>query len=363
MKKLVILYPAHYEQIMGGAELQIFYLVENAKKIGYKIFYIYVDNGKVIKNADDVILYPLTSSMLRFRSKWFQFRKKIKKILNEIQPDIIYTRYTSSWCGFAAIYAKKNKVKHIHALASDKAPDIKISLKIFFHPSKIAEFLYMSRGLQIATEVIAQNKFQQELLLKNFCRRGILINQMTPFVKDVNIIKHDSPILVLWIGNLKNIKRPEIFIELAQILDHFNITHRMIMIGRPSKKYEYLLKCAVNNLSNFEFKGEISQDHVNNLLLESHILVNTSEFEGFSNTFVQAWMRKVPVISMHSNPNEAITKNMLGFVAPEFQDLVEFTKELIANADLRKSMGENAYTYAVLNHTLEKNISEIFSLI
>ena len=32
-------------------------------------------------------------------------------------------------------------------------------------------------------------------------------------------------------------------------------------------------------------------------------LVNTSDYEGFSNTFIQAWMRRVPIASLHVDPD------------------------------------------------------------
>ena len=45
MKKLVILHPAHWEQSMGGAELQISYIVNHALKNNYEIWF---RNKKVI---------------------------------------------------------------------------------------------------------------------------------------------------------------------------------------------------------------------------------------------------------------------------------------------------------------------------
>lgn len=364
-KKLAILYPIHYEQLMGGAELQISYLARCARTAGFEVYYIYEDTGKPITNYDHLVLCPLKriKSFFGLHRRWFQYCGKINKTLNEIVPDLIYTRYTSSWNGFAAQYAKKHKIKHIHALTSDRVPSFELNFKLLLLPFDFFEPLLMCRGLKLASEVIVQNLNQQRILFSRFGRKGVLIDQMTPYVDGATIIKKNTPVQVLWIGNLKQIKRPEIFIELAGRLADLDVDHRMIMIGRFSLKFESIMNFANKNLPNFEYMGELSQSQVNDLLTKSHILVNTSEFEGFPNTFVQAWMRKVPVISMNSNPNEIITKFNVGFIAPTIFELENSIKSLISDSGLRERMGNNAYDYAIKNHTIENNIDKVISLL
>ncbi len=51
------------------------------------------------------------------------------------------------------------------------------------------------------------------------------------------------------------------------------------------------------------FCGAISQQEVNAELANAHVLVNTSLYEGFPNTFIQAWMRRTVVVSLNVNPD------------------------------------------------------------
>ena len=53
--------------------------------------------------------------------------------------------------------------------------------------------------------------------------------------------------------------------------------------------------------------ARLSQAEVNALLEHTDLLVNTSDYEGFSNTFIQAWMRRVPVVSLRVDPDRLLS--------------------------------------------------------
>jgi len=364
MKKIVIVYPVHYEQLMGGSELQISYLVKHAKQAGHEVHYIYLDEGVPIVNSDKLILWPIKKNIISTKLSFVHYHSIIKR-LQKIMPDLIYTRRSSSWIGIAGEYARKHNIRHIHAISSDKAVELRFSVRSIFKPNSFIEVLYAIRGLKLARDIIVQNQYQKRILEKRFGINGLIINQMTPFVSESSISKKETPIQVLWIANFKDIKQPEIFIELANRLNTIcnNINYKMIMAGRIAPNYQKILNNALRLNSQLSYLGELSQENVNKLLQKSHLLVNTSIFEGFSNTFVQAWMRKVPVVSMNSNPNQVLTKLNIGYIAPTLDELTEKVTKLIHNDNLRRDMGERAYIYATENHSLEKNINKILSII
>ena len=98
--------------------------------------------------------------------------------------------------------------------------------------------------------------------------------------------------------------------------------------------------------------GELPNQEVNTLLEEAHLLVNTSKHEGFSNTFIQAWMRKVPVVSLKVDPDHIIQDHGIGYCSNTFDSLVAHTVELLADHNLREEMGEKAREFAVKNLSL-----------
>ena len=131
------------------------------------------------------------------------------------------------------------------------------------------------------------------------------------------------------------------------------------MIGRINQYHEIMYRAIENKI---EVTGEIPISEVNKILSQSHLLINTSEMEGFSNTFIQAWMRKVPVISLNVDPDNILRQKHLGFCSGNFTQLVKDTRLLIKNHLLREKMGSNARQYAVENHSLD-NIDKIVDIL
>ena len=363
MKKIAVLYPAFFEQSNGGAELQIYYFVRAALDAGFTIHYIYEEKGKPIKNELGIHLHPLKKKAdIRFCGKcWFKYRKEIYCVLNTIRPDIIYTRLGSSWIDIASVYASEMKIKHIHALASDK--DVRRSILPGLFPlMQPLENFYINRGLKNCSLILVQNAYQQEKITKKYGKETVMVPQMTPYLDNNTIVKEREPMRILWVANFKKIKRPELFVRLAKELKMYAPIIKMEMYGRMSKKYTYILK-EIDEIENLFYMGEVLTEQMLNIMSHSHILVNTSEYEGFSNTFVQAWMRKVPVFSMSSNPNNVFSNYNVGAYTPSFEALVNSISELISNRKKLDAMAEDAYYYAISHHSLEKIMPNILDIL
>lgn len=363
MKKVVILHPAFWMQAMGGAELQISYLVKRLLLEKCEIHYIFEDKGKIISSVERIYLHPLKRIILkkRFGSRWFLYKKQINRLLNEIKPDIIYTRMFSSWSGIASIYAKSNSIQHIYAIASDQDLRVFDKANSFLKLLDFFERKYVKQAFKLASVILTQNQYQQTNLQEKFEREGVLIQQAAELCEEELILKEESPYTVVWIANLKKVKRPEYFIEVVRALkDEKCIEFKMI--GRGIELYSDLIKNAENTIPNFEYLGELKNSEVNDILCKAHILVNTSDYEGFSNTFVQAWMRKVVVISMNSNPDNILTEQKIGFVCPTGKDMITKIKELVLHSEYLSSLGNKAFSYARENHSTNKNLQKIIDL-
>ena len=125
------------------------------------------------------------------------------------------------------------------------------------------------------------------------------------------------------------------------VLDKCGSGLQCIMIGAPFPKsgQQSRIKRDIESVRNLTYLGALPFEEVNAILDQAHIFVNTSYCEGFPNTFIQAWMRKVPVVSLQWDPDNVIRRQRIGFVAGTFEKMVEQVLSLANNRQIRERMG------------------------
>ena len=62
----------------------------------------------------------------------------------------------------------------------------------------------------------------------------------------------------------------------------------------------------------------------------------------------------MPVVSLHSDPDEIIGKYKLGFHSKTFQQLTEDVRTLLKDKQLREEMGRNGRKYVEKEHDITK---------
>ena len=78
------MHPAYWEQAMGGAELQIFYLVKHLRSLGCEVHYIFEDKQMKYSNSLNVQLHPLKLVKIKktFGQRWFLYKTQLEHKLN-----------------------------------------------------------------------------------------------------------------------------------------------------------------------------------------------------------------------------------------------------------------------------------------
>ena len=360
-KRLCILTPIHWSARFGGAEYQLKLLIDVLiAHGGFEITYL--------ARRVNPSFSPSEYSIERI-GKWdgihrhsFLFdAKKLLSTLNKIRPELILQTVGCAYTGIVAYYGRCNSCKTFWYVASDTdvCPSLgKFSLNYIF---RFLDKKALEYGINHVHYIIAQTEHQDDLLHQYYGRRpSAIIPNFHPVPREV--IEKENEITVVWVANLKPLKQPEVFVRMARDLLGMKGV-KFIMIGRAlNTKWDREMFKKMSALENLEYLGERSLKEVNEVLAKADIFVNTSKYEGFPNTFIQAWMRKVPVVSLNVNPDNIIDRNRIGFFSKTYEQLIKHITILINNTKLRNEMGERAQAFAFDNFSM-KNAEKIIHLL
>jgi glycosyltransferase involved in cell wall biosynthesis len=203
-------------------------------------------------------------------------------------------------------------------------------------------------GLKRADVVAAQTEFQAQLLRENHALECPVINMMVePPLRSAN--PPDKDIDVLWVSNLRALKRPELALELARQLPDVKFT----LAGGPmpgGQTYFDDVAAAAARLPNVTMLGAVKYSETGALFDRARVFLNTSSIEGFPNTFLQSWIRGVPVVSFF-DPDGMVHRLQLGRIATSLDDMREALRGLIDVHVYRELIGRRARDFASREYT------------
>ncbi len=332
--------------IVGGAEVQQVLLAKNLKS-RFNISFITYDFGQ----RDGEIIDGITLFKTFPDKNKTGFLEKIKrfmlfwKALKKADANIYYFRGAGLENGIVAFFCRIYKRRFVHGAALDED----LTANYLKNGSYLNNLLY-KYGLKNASLIIVQSRYQSELLKNNFnlesevIKNGIILPK--PYEKDDENKKN-----ILWAATIKNSKNPLFYLKLAEQFPGIKFQ----MIGGPGSGEEELYNKILENskkIRNIEYLGFQPYHLMEKYFQEAMIFVNTSEKEGFPNTFLQAWCNYVPVISLYVDPDECICKYKLGFHSRSYDQMVKDLKALIVEESIIKKMGEKSRKFVEIEHDI-----------
>ncbi|MFU8814055.1 MAG: glycosyltransferase family 4 protein [Pseudomonadales bacterium] len=342
---------------MGGAQYQAKLLVDDLVATGnYDVHYV----AKLIDEAFVPQGYQIHGIGRTGSMRYVLDSRRLLRVLQEIRPDTIYHQVGCAYTGVAAYYCSRSSCKLVWHIASDV--DVIRSRPKVYEAFKYLDKHMLEYGLRRADIIVAQTDDQAAMLRQHYGREvTAIVRNFHPEPKEP--ISKSSPVEVVWIANLKLVKQPEIFIQLARDLSGSDAHFTMIggLQGSEAWKSQMLAEMAAT--PNLTYAGTLTQDEVNARLAHAHVLVNTSQYEGFSNTFIQAWMREVPVVSLNVNPDGSFDQGNLGYCAGgDYRSLVSQVSSLIECEQTRARIGKRASVHA-RQHFGYDNIRALIALL
>ncbi len=280
-------------RVVGGAEVQQSMIAPALARRGHRVSMICLDYGQPDRSeVQGVTVYNMHKPDegvpgLRFlhprlTSLW--------RALTRVDADVYYQRTAAAYTGFLAHFCRRHRRKSIYAGASDVdflpgLEDIR-----FTRDQKIFEW-----GVRRVDRIVTQNDVQQKQLFDHYGIEGVVIPSC--YVPPPGA-RCDRGGYVLWTASVRPSKRAELALEIARRLPNY----RFVVVGGPdpdrkSRAYYASLVDAARALPNVEMRGFVPFSEAEGWFNGARLVLNTSLYEGFPNTFLQAWSRGTPTVA------------------------------------------------------------------
>ena len=365
MPSICIVNPHYIKETIGGAEVQLYLLAKACIGAGWTVHYV---TGDVDEEGeeDGIRLIP-------FRERGRGFSKNfsiLKTLLLDIDADLYVQRGRKLDTALVGRFAEATerrfafftsmdidtmRYKNMVRLKGSRADFLK---RLTLGLPALREDRRTLAGIKAADVVFCQTRFQQEQLRRNVGIDSELFPNMLPVPAEKKIHKKDPPV-VLWLASLKAWKRPELFMHMAQRLE--SLPCRFVLAGRVTNpRFQAALFDLQKRQKNFEFVDRVSFKKSGELIARAGLFVNTSMgYEGFPNTFIQAWMRKTPVVSLEFDPDGLLVDKKIGFCSGTYEQMCVDVETLVSDPSLREEMGGRARAFAADAFGLEKRFPRL----
>ena len=263
--------------------------------------------------------------------------------LARADADVYYTSCAGMHVGLVALFCRRHRKRFVFRTASDTDCDGSRLLVPFARD----RWLY-AHGLRRADAILVQSASQAEALARNYGLAarvaGMLVENPHPVAaRDID---------VLWVSNIRRVKRPDRILELAGELPEVKIH----MVGGPLPGEEGLFRDVRDTAAakaNLTFHGRLPYPDASDLYGRARMLVNTSDVEGFPNSYLQAWIRGVPVVTL-IDPDRTIEREGLGVAVSSAAQIPAAVRHLLDDATAWKAASDRCRAFMAREHGEDK---------
>lgn len=332
------------EGVFGGAEVDLYLIgTELAKDEGFEVSFVTADYGQ----ADSEVINDVTViKSLDFNQNPLTSAVKIWRAMRRAAADIYVLKTPSAGVPLVALYCSVYNKSFVYRSASARECDGTYLKEHFLLGRAFAWSLHKARA------VFLQNSIDKDNIARTIGVSGMVI----PNAHRMEESRSSDRSVILWVGRSAPIKRPELFIELAEK----NPEHSFVMICQRATgddNYDQLCSDAAE-IENLEFHKQVPFADIDKFFSRAKVFVNTSDSEGFPNTFIQACKSATPILSLNVDPDGFLDKFSCGLSCNDQLDRLTQNLKFMLDEDRYIELGRNAGKYAWDNHDIEKVIEQ-----
>lgn len=335
------------EKPCGGAAVQSYGWIKGLLDEGQEVVIMTDTSTKeqLKEECKNIKLVPFFDNKKGIRwLRWLYYRIPFTyKQIKAVKPDYLYVSIPA-WSGFMlALMCRMLKVKFIQRISNDNCINAK-----YLKTSSFANKFFTNQGFRLSHHILCQNNYQLHGIKTRFPDKSSIKISNPLYLKNDGLTEDHVEGYIAWLGVYriqKNLKRLyEIAVELKN--------EQFVVAGKESTNYdaetrEYIEK--LKELPNVKFSGYLSRTEVLPYLAKAKFLLNTSVYEGFSNTFLESLSVGTPIMTgSHVNPDSIISNNNLGII---YNDVADLCKQYAAMTPKQyQEMSDNAREYVYRNH-------------
>lgn len=300
---------------VGGACVEQYALAKGLIELGHKVGILTWKGAKEFVGRDlefDLVeTYPLDRGIRKLRWFYSRFPSMLKATLR-YNPDYLFTECAGTNVGEMAFISKLLTIPFVYRVSNDMEVDKRLNEREGFINRKIYKW-----GLERAKYILAQNNYQYNILKRLYLANKV-IKIYNPYYCPNNLPQIKSGRFrnyIAWIGIFQYQKNLPALLRIAR--NNSRIEFRIAGINGNVDKSTKIALEDLKRCKNVRFVGYLNRTEILPFLSKAYALLNTSHYEGFSNTFLEAFATGTPVITLGVNPDEIITKYSLGFVTKE----------------------------------------------
>lgn len=359
-----------------GPLVQAYALARELVQRGARVSYICptetrLEASNEIYEGIEVLYIP--SRKLPMRIGELALIRPILRAVEELRPDVVYTRGRNTLPYIAARYAASAGAVSIWNAARDRDFNgieyVLMKTRGLPLPKRLLGTLSYSitmntlfeRGIRMTDVRIVQNDAQREEAVRQFPESPFHL-VLSAVELPEHVTERKAEFNVLWMAGVKSEKRPEIFLDLAHRLADLPISFTMAGALLDAGYAERIELARASN-PRFDYLGLVPFASTGTLCAQASILVNTSISEGFPNTYLQAWGNGLPVLTLCCDPSDVIRNHALGAVCGDVDGMEKMIRRYYVERASAISEGARIRSYVESHHSVSGIVTKLLELV
>jgi len=336
--------PDQYSESMGGGAQRQLSLVAKELATQFDVHFVVGDYGQAATEVIDGVTLHRS-----FAPRGSVVRKPVEigrlfAAMRSADADVYVSRNKPSLSAFTYVAARVLGRDWVFNVANDR----------FVEPDGLSELsrplsaLYRT-AVRGADTVIAQTDYQQRQLTTVFGAESTVVPNGYPSADD--LVPYEDREYFLWVGHLDpDQKRPDLLFELAERVPEAEF----LLIGtRGSESYRRAMRERADARDNVDYLLDVPPDEIHQYFSRSVALINTSRYEGFPNTFLEAWRYGTPVLSLDIDLGRFLDGDQTGYADGDLSTLADGVRELNEQLTAREALGGHVRESFETKYTIE----------